>query len=351
MRVKAFAACLLGILAPGPAPAADQFGNWTVACTSRVYCTATTMARSGDGQTARFKLERAPTPSGRVFVTTGPDGIPLEVGMRVEIDVHGLEEDYGVFGTVSRIYEGNEMTFAGEARRPLIQNLRAGESATIRVFFGGADDAVSYEASLGGLTLALLEFDRRQGRFDREDAIVAWGGRPAQPTEMASLGTMGSAVVVDSDTTTFDPAELPAALLTLGAARGCDLEGAVPAFGSRRLGLSDGSALHLMACYVGDINIESVVAFEDGTGLVNGVTFPPPSGEDAPRNNVISPDWLADRGVLSVTMYYGPNVDCGRYEEFALDAETKSFSRVAVREKPDCDGVQTLPSAYPTVDP
>ncbi|MEM8552184.1 MAG: DUF1176 domain-containing protein [Pseudomonadota bacterium] len=324
---------------------AQEFGNWTVACSQRVYCTATATARAPDGQSAKFKLERGPAADGNVFVTTAPMGNPLALDMRVEIDVYGGGDDYGVYGTVSRIYDGNEMTFSGEARRPLVERLRGGRRAVISVFFGGSAGTVAYEVALDGLTPALLEFDRRQGRFDREDAIVAWGGRPAGAPSDAPRG-----VSVVSDTFAYELAEIPAGVLTLASARGCDLEGAVPAFGARRIGFSDDGAMHIVSCHTGDVNIESLIAFEGADGMVSAVSFPPAvRGEDG-RDTVVTPDWISERNALSLTRYYGPDADCGLYEEFSLDLGERVFTRVSQREKPQCDGVRTAPSAYPPVD-
>lgn len=349
--MSAGAAALLSTLA-GPAVA------WEVQCSDGLYCIASVRASSADGLSALFKLERGAEPDGPVFVTTGPD-VPLAVGMTVEIDILGLDEPFGVYGEVDKVWAANEMTFGGPARRPLVENLLRGETAIVTVHFGGDAGTIAYEARLAGLAVALVEFDRRQGRMNREDAIVAWGGDPADDGAAASEPSAppsddggdddqpASAQALDP---IYDVADLPGPVTALGERLGCSLEEAVGAFGANAYALDDGGFLWVVSCHNADVNVEGyVVAANDTDGAgAELVRFDAPPGEaPEPRRTIVNPVFDAGRAVLEATLYHSPNWDCGFFEVHAFLPQTRGFELVETRLKEDCDGVQIPPSEFP----
>ena len=325
---------------------------WAVECSDGLYCTATTEGVAPDGRRTLFKLERSADPDGPVFVTTGPD-TPLSVGMRVEIDVHGLAEPFGVWGEVDRVYPGNEMTFGGAARRALVERLRAGTSATVTVFFGGNVGTVPYNVTLAGLTLALLEIDRRQDRLDRVDAIVAWGGLPADGGGAREDRAFSTAPPMQTDERiVYEVDELAAPVVEIGRGLGCDLEGAIPAFGATIIDFDVGSTLFLVSCHSADVNVASyVVLARDGAGtdasIVSFAPLPPDGTE--PSETIVSPVWNAAIGAITATTYDSPSYDCGGFEVHAIDLSTGETRLLEYRAKTECDGEVVDPDKFPLV--
>ncbi len=134
----------------------EKARDWWVTCGDDLYCVAETPGTSASDNDMQFKLERSNKENGKLFVTVSP-GHKLEEGMRVDISVLGA--DYEAGGKISKVYSGNEMTFAGPARRELIDKLRDGRKGQITVKFGGEIGTVVYNVSLTGVSTALLLMD------------------------------------------------------------------------------------------------------------------------------------------------------------------------------------------------
>lgn len=360
------------MLAAGAASAQDgRFGAWDVACSARVYCVAAASGISIDGDVAVFKLERGPAPGSKVFVTTGPSE-PLEINMRVDIDIKGLAEPYGVYGEVRRIYDGNEMTFGGGARRELVQMLRRGDIAHVSVAFGGTKGTITYHVPLSGLTLALLEIDRRQGRLDRTDAIVAWGGgdipsaeaapppapeapHAGEPATVAAAPVEAPAESASEITTyhiVYAIADLPTEVVDLGRDElGCMLEDAVDMFGAQAIRFAGGDALYIVPCQPADANVESYVVLQDAGGepdnAVRLVRFDGSnSGSDALITN---PEYDEALSRITAHGYYSPSYDCGYYSAWTLDPASGTVTLQESRDKAACDGVVVAPADWPIV--
>lgn len=337
----------------------EQAGDWSVSCSDRLYCVAEVTGYAPDGSTMRFKLERGNKPNARIFVTSAP-GPELKRGMRVDIDVLGLDEPYGVFGEVKRIYPGNEMTFAGPARRQLLEKLRQGRQGRVTVAFGGSVGTIAYDISLSGVTTALLIIDRAQGRLDRADAAVAWGGEPADGPGIAVSGE----VVTGADPVAaalpagggewanhiYSISGLPDPVARHGFdVMNCNLTVALEAFGAMAYG-SGGKTLYLVPCHQGDVNIASYVSMMRDADSLNAklYEFERPPGVNAPlRSDIINPNWDAATGRLTSIEYYSPEADCGLFEIHQYVEEGDFFEIIESREKANCDSVMTLPESYP----
>lgn len=350
-------------------PAAAQETPWQVRCGDDLYCTATIDGQSRDGRPARFKLERSAKPDGRVFVTTSPD-VDLAEGLRVDIDVVGLGEPYGVTGTVSRVYAGNEMTYGGQARRTLIENLRLGERAEVTVFFDDPTGRITYAFPLSGLTLALLEFDRRQDRMDRVDAIVAYGSRPAEtpapadaatedPVEPSTVSAAAAPVQTDDPLsalgaewpqkailkeTFYETFGLPGPVAAIGDELGCTAD-AISAFGVDLVTLESQVSLWFVPCTTADVNVERyVAAFTSNGGKTEVLNFRGSEGDAFVL--VTNPVLDTETGVVSSVIYDAPDGSCGTRNDYALEADgVFALTRSATREA--CGGPASDPQAWP----
>ena len=335
----------------------ENAGDWSVTCSTRLYCVATVTGYSATGEAVRFKLERSNKPDARIFVTTNPD-YALDLGMRVDIDVLGLDEDYGVFGEVTKVYKGNEMTFAGAARRTLVQKLREGSRGRVTVEFGGTIGTVAYDVSLNGVTTALLVMDRAQDRIDRRDAAVAWGGHPAPEDEPAAAEKASPAPTVsnvalvqpESAYRVYDLGGLPDSVLKPGYDMfNCDLQNTLNGFGAEVYGSKTGPTAYIVPCQAGDVNVDYYVMLAHrGATAANTYEFEsPPDFNASMRTTLVNPMWDPATKTLTSTTYHSPNYDCGVYEIHQYSEEADFFELIEYREKSDCNGVTTPPEGFP----
>jgi len=82
------------------------------------------------------------------------------------------------------------------------------------------------------------------------------------------------------------------------------------------------------------------------------IATPAPPGRKRTNDNsvLMSPKWdVRNRVVTSISLGRGSG-DCGVLEKFRVTEEGK-FALMEYREKPTCDGVQTLPEQFPLVFP
>lgn len=338
---------------PSAAQERSAAGDWQVSCNTRLYCIASTPGRSEGGDNMQFKLERSNKVGARIYVTVGPE-ITLGRGMRVEIDVPDL--DYGVFGDVTKLYQDNEMAFAGSARRALIGNLRAGRQGRVTVKFGGDAGTVVYDVSLSGVTEALLFMDRSQDRIGRTDAAIAWGSRtpPAEPAKIAApVARADPEPAGQWSDIVYKTADLPASVAKLGNDDfDCDLEDTLQAYGAHVFGFSDGLRINLVPCRFGDVNIEHFVALTGGRFGDNARAYgfeTPPDFNLPDDQTIINPVFEQDGMIITSVSYSSPNRDCGVFRKYRFRAESNFFELREYREKIDCDGQPTLPEDYPMV--
>lgn len=132
-----------------------------------------------------FKLERGNKVDARIFVTTAPIGKTLTLRSHISVDIIG--HDYEFFGSVQKVYDGNEAAFAESYTNKSIQKLREGRFATITVKFGDDIGTVACGVSLQGVSSVLAMMDVVQGRLDRVDAAVIRGGEAKTLTSYHDL--------------------------------------------------------------------------------------------------------------------------------------------------------------------
>ncbi|GAB4528492.1 MAG: hypothetical protein Tsb0019_30440 [Roseibium sp.] len=388
MKRFSLAVALTGF-ACGPAAAElarTSFGDWAVSCNGKDYCIAETDGDASNGEDFRLKIERSAKPSGEVYVTFDPS-TDLSVGLAARIEIESLEEDnYGYFGKVDKVYKGNEMTFGGDADRELIEKLRLGEEAAIQIEFGGATGTLTYHVSLSGLTHALLKMDEVQGRIGRLDAIVAWGGLPAEqetritaktppapaaaPTPAAPEAPEVAAAPVDDLPPPIMPSqelnnsgldrgaigqvytvgELPDAIHMMGVRTlGCQLDETLPAFGAQYYAEGDVETW-VVPCQMADANVPYYMAthIPFNPSLDEWKEFETPPGLNQPNHALVNNLFFdPDTRQVTGTTYHSPNYDCGTFERHEEEAESGAYTLVEYLEKSDCDGITGPPEGWP----
>jgi hypothetical protein len=374
---------LAAVLVCGQASAelgSTDFMDWTVSCNADNYCVALTHGQASNGEAFRLKIERGAKPGGQVFVTFDPT-TTLQTGLTVRIEIESLEEDnYGYFGKVAKVYKGNEMTFGGDADRDLMEALRLGESAAIQIEFGTG--TLTYRASLQGLTHALLQIDEEQHRIGRLDAIVAWGGLPADtdtqiiaavkspvvsagpasaaassasgndlpPPIMPSQDKANSGIDRGAVGQVYTVAEIPDTIQMMGyRTLDCQLEETVPAFGARYYAEGDVETW-IVPCQMADANVPFYMAthIPFNPSLDEWKEFETPPGFNQPNHALVNNLFYdPDTGHVTGTTYYSPNYDCGAFERHEVEAESGNFMLVTYLEKTDCDGITGPPEGWP----
>ncbi len=356
------AGCVASLASAGAATALDRVthDDWSIRCDDKTYCIAETSGEASTGEAFRLKVERTAGKDSKVFVTLRPK-TTLETGMRARIEIEsGQEENYGYFGVADRIYTGNEMTFTGASDRELIDKLRLGRTARIQIEFGGKAGTITYEASLKGITRALLRMDEEQGRVGRLDAIVARGGQPS-----GSEGASAAAPAAD-----LPPPVMPSQDLASGGARGlvysldeipesvrmigartldCQLQETVPGFGARYFAQGD-VEVWVIPCQMADLNVPwyMVTHIPFNPSLDELHEFETPPGFNQPNHSLVN-NLSHDpaTGQVTGTTYHSPNYDCGAFERHDHEAESGRYVLADYLEKSACDGVTGPPEGWP----
>ncbi|WP_299472907.1 DUF1176 domain-containing protein [uncultured Roseibium sp.] len=387
---KLLTTAFLSVALGGPASAElarTTYGDWSIRCDENNYCIAETEGESSNDEAFRLKIERGAKPGSDVFVTLRPTTV-LGVGMRARFEIESLEEEnYGYFGTASKIYTGNEMTFGGDADRDLIEKLRLGEDARIQIDYGGSTGTLTYWVKLSGLTHALLKMDEEQNRIGRLDAAVAWGGLPADGTVAIAPATTKSATA-PKDTSTAEPApqrntaaasappandlptpvmpsqdassgprglvytvdELPDSIQMMGyRTLDCQLAETLPAYGAQFYAEGDVETW-IVPCTVADANVPYYMAVHIpfNPSLDEWKEFETPPDFNQPNHALVNNLFYdPDTGQVTGTTYYSPNFDCGAYERHEVMAESGDYELVEYLEKSDCDGVFGPPEGWP----
>jgi len=389
MKRFSLAVALTG-LACGPAAAElskTTFGDWTVSCNAKTYCIAETPGEASNGEAFRLKIERSAKPSGQVYVTFDPT-TELSVGLAARIEIESREEDnYGYFGKVDKVYKGNEMTFGGDADRDLIEKLRLGEEASIQIEFGGGAGTLTYWVSLKGLTHALLKMDEVQGRIGRLDAIVAWGGLPAeQETRIAEKAPPAPAPAAPAAPPSPTPevatapvddlpppimpsqelnnsgldrgprglvyavSELPDEIHMMGVRTlGCQLDETLPAFGAQYYAEGDVETW-VVPCQMADANVPYYMAthIPFNPSLDEWKEFETPPGFNQPNHALVNNLFFdPDTRQVTGTTYHSPGYDCGTFERHEEEAESGEYILVEYLEKTVCDGITGPAEGWP----
>ncbi len=363
----------------GPAAAElarTTFGDWSVRCNDKNYCIAETEGESSNDEAFRLKVERGAKPGSDVFVTLRPT-TKLDVGMRARIEIESLDEDnYGYFGTASKIYTGNEMTFGGGADRDLIEKLRLGEDAQIQIDYGGATGTLTYWVKLSGLTHTLLAMDREQGRIGRLDAAVAWGGLPADGSvTVAPAAAKSTAAPRETQAATAPPPpandlpppvmpsqdagargliytvdELPESVQMMGyRTLDCRLDETLPAYGAQFYAEGDVETW-VVPCTMADANVPYFMAIHIpfNPSLDEWKEFETPPDFNQPNHALVNNLFFdPDTGQVTGTTYYSPNYDCGAFERHEVMAESGDYELVEYLEKSNCDGVTGPAEGWP----
>ncbi len=373
--ISAFA--VLAFTGPAAAELArTTFGDWSVRCNDKNYCIAETEGESSNDEAFRLKVERGAKPGSDVFVTLRPT-TKLDVGMRARIEIESLEEDnYGYFGTASKIYTGNEMTFGGDAHRDLIEKLRLGEDAQIQIDYGGSAGTLTYWVKLSGLTHSLLAMDREQGRIGRLDAAVAWGGLPADGSvAVAPAAAEPSAAPKETQAAAPPPPpandlpppvmpsqdagarglvytvdELPESVQMMGyRTLDCRLDETLPAYGAQFYAEGDVETW-VVPCTMADANVPYFMAVHIpfNPSLDEWKEFETPPDFNQPNQALVNNLFFdPDTGQVTGTTYYSPNYDCGAFERHEMMAESGDYELVEYLEKSNCDGVTGPAEGWP----
>lgn len=372
--ISAFA--LVAFTGPAAAELArTTFGDWSVRCNDKNYCIAETEGESSNDEAFRLKVERGAKPGGDVFVTLRPT-TKLDVGMRARIEIESLEEDnYGYFGTASKIYTGNEMTFGGDAHRDLIEKLRLGEDAQIQIDYGGSTGTLTYWVKLSGLTHALLAMDREQGRIGRLDAVVAWGGLPADGSVAVASAKTETAAPKETQAAAAPPPpandlpppvmpsqdagarglvytvdELPESVQMIGyRTLDCRLEETLPAYGAQFYAEGDVETW-VVPCTMADANVPYFMAVHIpfNPSLDEWKEFETPPDFNQPNHALVNNLFFDPvTGQVTGTTYYSPNYDCGAFERHEMMAESGDYELVEYLEKSNCDGVTGPAEGWP----
>ncbi|WP_417685396.1 DUF1176 domain-containing protein [Roseibium sp.] len=361
------------------------FADWSLRCQDNNYCIAETEGTASNGEAFKLKIERGAKPGSDVYVTLRPK-TTLAEGTTARIEVSGEEENYGFFGKAGQIYQGNEMTFGGAADRALVENLRLGLTARIQIEFGGKKGTLSYEVALTGLTHALLRMDEEQGRIGKLDAIVAWGGvpadaqlaldhtasaprqaeekqanaarntPPASPPPAAPENDLPPPVMPSQDLADggsmliYDVNEIPERVQFLGySGLNCQLDETVPGFGAQ-LHVAGDEETWIVPCQMADANVPYYMArhISFNPDLTEWLEFEtPPAFNEA--NHALVNNLFYDPQTRQVTgtTYHSPNYDCGVFERHEEMAESGQYELVEYLEKTDCDGVTGPPEGWP----
>ncbi|WP_417666766.1 DUF1176 domain-containing protein [Roseibium sp.] len=362
------------------------FGDWSLRCRENNYCIAEAEGTASNGEAFRLKVERGAKPGSDVYVTLRPK-TPLAEGMMARIEVAGEEENYGFFGKAGQIYEGNEMTFGGDADRALIENLRLGLTAQVQIEFGGKQGTLRYKVPLTGLTHALLRMDQEQGRIGKLDAIVAWGGVPADakldleqvassprparekpartdvaaappapPPPPAPANDIPPPIMPSQDLANgdgglvYDVNEIPERVQFLGySGLNCQLDEVVPAFGAQYYTAGD-EETWIVPCEMADANVPYYMArhISFNPDLTEWLEFETPPSFNEPNHALIN-NLVYDPQTRQVTgtTYHSPNYDCGAFERHEEMAESGEYELVEYLEKTSCDGVPGPPEGWP----
>ncbi len=377
---RLFIAACFSICLAGPVSAElarTDYGDWSVRCDEKTYCIAETRGESSNDEAFKLKLERGAKPGSDVFVTLRPT-TKLDVGMRARIEIESLEEDnYGYFGKAAKVYTGNEMTFGGEADRDLIEKLRRGVSARVEIDYGGSIGTLIYRVKLSGLTHALLKMDEQQGRIGRLDAVVAWGGVPADSaTAIAPAATMPPPAPKEPETAAAPqpPNEVPAPVMPSQDAssgpRGlvytveelpesvqmmgyrtlnCKLAETLPAYGAQYFAEGDVETW-IVPCTAADANVPYFMAVHIpfNPSLDEWKEFETPPDFNQPNHALVNNLFYdPDTGQVTGTTYYSANLDCGAFERHEVMAESGDYELVEYLEKSSCDGVFGAPEGWP----
>lgn len=377
---RLFIAACFSICLAGPVSAElarTDYGDWSVRCDEKTYCIAETRGESSNDEAFKLKLERGAKPGSDVFVTLRPT-TKLDVGMRARIEIESLEEDnYGYFGKAAKVYTGNEMTFGGEADRDLIEKLRRGVSARVEIDYGGSIGTLIYRVKLSGLTHALLKMDEQQGRIGRLDAVVAWGGVPADSaTAIAPAATMPPpapkepetaaapqppnevpAPVMPSQDASSGPRglvytveELPESIQMMGyRTLNCKLAETLPAYGAQYFAEGDVETW-IVPCTAADANVPYFMAVHIpfNPSLDEWKEFETPPDFNQPNHALVNNLFYdPDTGQVTGTTYYSANLDCGAFERHEVMAESGDYELVEYLEKSSCDGVFGAPEGWP----
>ncbi|MFN3251356.1 DUF1176 domain-containing protein [Roseibium album] len=377
---RLFIAACFSICLAGPVSAElarTDYGDWSVRCDEKTYCIAETQGESSNDEAFKLKLERGAKPESDVFVTLRPT-TKLDVGMRARIEIESLEEDnYGYFGKAAKIYTGNEMTFGGEADRDLIEKLRRGVSARVEIDYGGSIGTLIFRVRLSGLTHALLKMDEQQGRIGRLDAVVAWGGVPADSaTAIAPAATMPPPAPKEPETAAAPPPpndipapvmpsqdassgprglvytveELPESVQMMGyRTLNCKLAETLPAYGAQYFAEGDVETW-IVPCTAADANVPYFMAVHIpfNPSLDEWKEFETPPDFNQPNHALVNNLFYdPDTGQVTGTTYYSANLDCGAFERHEVMAESGDYELVEYLEKSSCDGVFGAPEGWP----
>lgn len=347
------AALAFGLLATAPALSAEgAFEAWRTACAAPNTpgdCRASTEADASGAKSVRLSVVREPArdaPARLVVVLV--DAVRAPPRPRIALVVDGGPPVR--FASGSDLSSGpgpqvgsTELRLSDAATRRLLPFLRRGRMLDVTVS-GEGGDQVSAKLPLPGFAAAAAELDVRQGRVDRQDALVALIGG-AEPA--ARSGRLRD---VPRD-------QVPETLRKVMIARDCpvwDVNEASPSFLAEQSFAADlgtGRTLWAIVCASGSYNVDFALFVEDPSkaadrfdpllfaAFVESIGW---TGTDTLANVAYDPEKRElktfDKGRAAA--------DCGQVGIWEWVGA--AFRMIEYRAKEECDGVGK-PESFPIV--
>lgn len=332
---------LCSLYLPGLLFAADSLPeskiirDWAVACNNLHQCEAVSLrlpafgGADGNEYEAVLGFQRAAEADAAAafFVVAGPflSEAPDDLaGQPVTLSAGGNSLDAGPFTT----NDNGEFPVPANLTSQLLTMVRKPAELTVKV------GSQQFQASLRGITAAMLYSDEKQQRLDTPTALVQQGNKQmtATPPKVSPLKVVTApATMTAPDNLTAQVRQTQGEILRKSDCNdetSTDFDFAAP--------LDADHYLVGLNCWLGAYNAQSVlfkVSAETGAGQPKTVVMKLPHSEG---NAVTGADFDHKTGILSTYSKGRGLGDCGSYSESAWDGQ--NFVLIRSDEMPDCRG-------------
>lgn len=324
-----------GLFAADTVPETSIIKDWAVACNNLRQCEAVSLRLPVFGNAdskeydavLSFRRDAGVGAAAEFFVAAGSflnEAPDVLVGQPTILSAGGVSLDAGTYATNDK----GEFVVPGSLTDQLVAMVRKPAELTVKV------GTQQFQASLRGITAAMLYTDEQQQRLDTPTALVQRGEQimTATPPQVAAVK------VVKAPANMTAPENLAAQVRTAqgeimrksdcSEAPNTDLD-----FASL---LDANHYLVGLSCWLAAYNTQSVlfkVSAETGAGKPRTAVISVPGGEG---NAVSGANFNQTTGILS-TYYKGRGLgDCGGYSEYAWNGQR--FVLIRAGEMPDCRG-------------